>query len=268
MNVTIIKKTAVLSFMLLYYASYSQVGIGTTSPHASAILDITSINKGLLPPRMTTAQRNAIVWPTAGLLVYNTTTNCDEFYAGAGWISMCDRVEIVTQPIAPQPQCVNDGTRTISVTATGTSLTYKWYRNNVLLVDGPNIGGTTTNTLNIINPPVSGAFNYHVVVTSISGASRTSNIVAGRVGSANVTSGPPILTRNGQVRLIDAPLGAIITGVISTHQWGSWIRDSDTRWRYEDTRHISNMGNVVISLVAPMDIEPSLTCAYIVILND
>jgi hypothetical protein len=52
----------------------AQTGIGTTTPHASAKLDVTSTDKGLLIPRMTKAQREAITLSTAanGLLVYQT----------------------------------------------------------------------------------------------------------------------------------------------------------------------------------------------------
>jgi hypothetical protein len=61
------------------------VGIGTTSPNASALLDVTSTTQGLLPPRMTTTQRNAISSPAAGLMIYNTTTNKLNFYNGSAW---------------------------------------------------------------------------------------------------------------------------------------------------------------------------------------
>jgi hypothetical protein len=54
----------------------SAVKIGANSaPDASAILELTSITKGLLFPRMTTAQKNAIATPLAGLMVYDTTLN-------------------------------------------------------------------------------------------------------------------------------------------------------------------------------------------------
>jgi hypothetical protein len=46
------------------------VGIGTTSPNASALLDVYSTTQGLLPPRMTTTQRNAISSPAMGLTIY------------------------------------------------------------------------------------------------------------------------------------------------------------------------------------------------------
>ncbi len=63
----------------------AQVGIGTTAPSSSAILDLTSITKGLLIPRMTTAQRSAISSPAAGLLVYDTDADQFYFYNGAAW---------------------------------------------------------------------------------------------------------------------------------------------------------------------------------------
>lgn len=49
-----------------------QVGIGTTQPHNSAILDVQSTNKGFLPPRLTKAQRDQIQQPSVGLVVYCT----------------------------------------------------------------------------------------------------------------------------------------------------------------------------------------------------
>ena len=70
-----------LSILFLLFFSlattYSQVGIGTTSPDISSILDIESDAKGILIPRMTTAERNLIADPANGLLLYNTDS--DEF---------------------------------------------------------------------------------------------------------------------------------------------------------------------------------------------
>lgn len=51
------------------------VGIGTNSPAPSALLDITSITKGFLPPRMDSFLRNAIASSAAGLTIYNTSIN-------------------------------------------------------------------------------------------------------------------------------------------------------------------------------------------------
>ena len=61
-----------LFFMIITTNLFAQVGIGTTTPNASSILDLTSSTQGLLTPRMTTAQRIAIVSPADGLMVYDT----------------------------------------------------------------------------------------------------------------------------------------------------------------------------------------------------
>lgn len=53
--------------------SNAQVGIGTITPDDSSVLHVDSITKGLLTPRMTTAQRIAITTPADGLMVYDTT---------------------------------------------------------------------------------------------------------------------------------------------------------------------------------------------------
>ena len=46
------------------------------SQDPSSIMDIESTEKGLLPPRMTSVQRDAILNPAEGLMIYNTTTHC------------------------------------------------------------------------------------------------------------------------------------------------------------------------------------------------
>ena len=55
---------------MLCNISFAQVGIGTTIPNAHAILDVNSSTKGFLLPRMTYTQKNAIVTPVAGLLIW------------------------------------------------------------------------------------------------------------------------------------------------------------------------------------------------------
>jgi hypothetical protein len=54
----------------------------------NAILRCDSTNKGFLPPRMTTTQKNAIASPTAGLQVFDTTLNMMSYYNGTIWISL------------------------------------------------------------------------------------------------------------------------------------------------------------------------------------
>ena len=63
----------------------AQVGIGTATPAASAQLDVSSTTRGFLPPRMTTAERNLIVTPATGLIIYNTTISGIQIYNGTTW---------------------------------------------------------------------------------------------------------------------------------------------------------------------------------------
>jgi hypothetical protein len=69
----------------IFCSASGMIGIGTTSPNAKAVLDLTSTTRGFLPPRMTTTQRNDITSVPAGLMVYNTTTNKLNFYNGSAW---------------------------------------------------------------------------------------------------------------------------------------------------------------------------------------
>jgi hypothetical protein len=63
------------------------VGIGTATPNASALLDVSSTTKGFAPPRGTNAQMLAIVSPVAGLIFYDTTNNKLNVYDGTNWVA-------------------------------------------------------------------------------------------------------------------------------------------------------------------------------------
>ena len=65
-------QACLLIFMTITTNVFAQVGIGTTTPNASSVLDVSSTTKGLLTPRMTTGERTAIVTPADGLIVYDT----------------------------------------------------------------------------------------------------------------------------------------------------------------------------------------------------
>ncbi len=70
------KITTLILLMSCSLVSMAQVGIGTNSPNANAALDVVSTTQGMLFPRMTTAQRDAISSPAKGLTIFNTTLNC------------------------------------------------------------------------------------------------------------------------------------------------------------------------------------------------
>ena len=65
--------------------AFAQVGIGTTNPDPSAILEMQSDDQGILTPRMTSSQRLAIANPADGLLVYDTDESSFYFYETSAW---------------------------------------------------------------------------------------------------------------------------------------------------------------------------------------
>ena len=65
-------KKVLVVILLVNVNVFAQTGIGTTTPDPSAQLDVSSNNKGLLPPRMTQAERDAISSPADGLVIYQT----------------------------------------------------------------------------------------------------------------------------------------------------------------------------------------------------
>lgn len=66
-----------------------KVGIGSPIPASSAILDVSSTNKGFIPPRLTSTQRDAIISPAAGLMIFNTDNKCMQNWNGTTWIGDC-----------------------------------------------------------------------------------------------------------------------------------------------------------------------------------
>ncbi len=79
---------------LLPYYSNGQVKVAAdpdlaTPADPSAVLDVFSNTKGMLPPRMTTAERDAVTAPADGLTIYNTDENCINVYHNTAWQSYC-----------------------------------------------------------------------------------------------------------------------------------------------------------------------------------
>jgi len=87
-----------LFFIILFGASssfFAQQNVSISDvpaiPNPTSVLDVSSTTKGMLMPRMTTAQRNGIVGPANGLLVYDTDVNCVMYYSTTltSWNSLC-----------------------------------------------------------------------------------------------------------------------------------------------------------------------------------
>lgn len=86
---TLIKTTLFIAGAVLLVASAQAEGVGIAeteiTPDSSAMFEVASTNKGALFPRMTTAQREAILSPAVGLLVYDTDADAFFYRTAAGW---------------------------------------------------------------------------------------------------------------------------------------------------------------------------------------
>jgi hypothetical protein len=94
------KKIFLFAYLIILISSFSfaqNVGIGTTTPNVKAALEIKSTDKGVLFPRLTTAQRNAITNPPNGLHVFNTDERCLNYFdsAYAIWNCYCEGCQTV-----------------------------------------------------------------------------------------------------------------------------------------------------------------------------
>src|SRR6187402_2235540 len=94
-NISTPKNTRIILsvfFFFLTFLGQAQIGIGTVTPNASSVLDITSTTKGLLAPRMTTVERTAIVSPAESLLVYDTTVKAFYYYnlTTTSWVKIAN----------------------------------------------------------------------------------------------------------------------------------------------------------------------------------
>jgi uncharacterized protein (TIGR02145 family) len=162
---------------------------------------------------LTTAQRNALIAATTadstnarGLAVYNTTTNCYDVWNGKQWLSLCDFTNnapvITTQPRAfnwkevvgaGNLEGIGGPVTTLSVTATGSGLTYRWYeipKGGAAPVALSGSGATTaayTPTLTAL-----GMRSYYCVVSNAFGSVRSD--------VANVAVGCGAMTMTGHWR--------------------------------------------------------------------
>jgi hypothetical protein len=91
------------------------VSAGNVAPHASAMLEVNSTEKGFLPPRMTTAQRDAIANPAQGLVIYNTTTDCLNYRGANAWLELCGTC-------SPLPTTAGAGADQLNLASTSATL--------------------------------------------------------------------------------------------------------------------------------------------------
>ncbi len=90
------------------FPSTGSAGIGTVAPNASSLLEMVSTSKGLLIPRMTKAQRDAIATPATGLMIYQTnSTPGFYYYSGTAWTAVSSKGANTTLSNLVSPTAIN-----------------------------------------------------------------------------------------------------------------------------------------------------------------
>ena len=195
----------------------SQVGIanGVIVPHPSAMLEIRSNDKGVLVPRLTSAQRIAIVSPATGLLVFDSNTSSFWFYtgtlwtelpiAGSGWkISGNSGTDTATHFIGTTDNMplkfrinnirsgeLNAGNGVVALGVTALSSNTTGFSNSAF-----GIGALRLNTTGNDNS----AFGSYALYSNVSGnansASGQNSLLSNTIGSANTAHGASALRNN------------------------------------------------------------------------
>ncbi len=131
-----------------------QVGIGTTTPAASSGLDVDYTDKGFLPPRMTTAQRNAILSPADGLMIFNTTTGNLNFYKNDSWYELTGTISPSgTIVVLDCAGATLQGTLTQGITASGVTVSVPYTGGNGQYHTGQTVNSTGVTGLTALLDP-------------------------------------------------------------------------------------------------------------------
>ncbi len=156
----------IIACLLLSAGIKAQVGVGTTTPDASAALDITSTTSGLLIPRITAAQRALIATPATGLMVYQTDGTAGFYYnSGTPVTPVWTLVQSGTPGNSPQMLMISIGslgTTSFSSVVQGSGSIAA--TTNEVFLEQP-VSSTGTLSKLRINATVSSATAYQVTIT-------------------------------------------------------------------------------------------------------
>ncbi len=200
-----LRKLFCIVFVFTSLLSFGQgVGINNNGLPAtpSALLDVSDTTRGVLVPRMTNAQRNNIVNPANGLLIFNTNTYCFNFFRNGNWYELCGNCIGPSTPTAGSnsPICAGN---TLNLTATTIpNATYSW--------SGPQGFTSTAQNPVIANAQASQSGTYSVTAT-INGcmsAAGTVTVTVNSVPSATFTFTPSSPNIGAQVTFTPTLSGA------------------------------------------------------------
>jgi len=228
------------------FPSSGNVGVGTATPSASALLELSSTTKGLLTPRMTLANRNAIAAPATGLLIFQTdNTPGFYYYTGSAWKSVNEFSTSAQYSIGDsiqggfifyiEPSGVH-GLVAASLNPFAEAVTSLWGCNGVALpaARGTAIGSGRANTLTIVYDDCADI-----------GGGGVADIAAERADKITFSNGYTdwYLPSKDELELMHKNLHTAGIGAFGANEyyWSSTENDANTAWRMQFT---GNAGTV------------------------
>ncbi|MBL7732140.1 MAG: hypothetical protein JNM88_13245 [Chitinophagaceae bacterium] len=208
-----------VSCLFIREAAAQSISINNTgaAPDPKSMLDISSTTKGVLIPRMTQAERDAIGTPPTGLLLFNTSSNSFQYYGGSAWVNITNSGIVTGIP--------NKVPRFLGL----------WgLTNGIMMDDGTGVSVNTTNTL----ANSSAIFDI---------ASTTKGMLVPRMTSANRTT---ILNPATGLLVYDTDLSGFMfyNGSVWTNIGGS----ASSNWSINGNDiYNNNTGNVGIGTNVP-----------------
>ncbi|CAN5255462.1 hypothetical protein BH11BAC5_BH11BAC5_20280 [soil metagenome] len=188
----------ILQLALATTTNAQNVGINATSslPDNSAMLDVSSIDKGFLAPRLTTTQQNAISLPATGLLIFNTTDNLFKVNTGTPAVPLWTPLAMGSGVAISS---LNGLTGTTQTLATGTL--------------GTDFGITSSGTAHTFNIPTASAINRGALSAS------DWSIFNGKLGLTSLSATTPLSYNNTTGAFSIAQANTTGNGYLSSADW-------------------------------------------------
>lgn len=196
------------------FSAIGQIGIGTTTPNSSALLEISSQTQGFLTPRMTTAQREAMNSPANGLLVFDTDLNSFEYYSTSttSWGKMSSKTRdnfVLVKSQADFP-AVSDGSITLDEN------TYYEINGTVILSASINLNGAYISGLDANEDVLS--FPGGTIFKGIGGSIRNVTLTGGKAFEIDGSGTGSFLLQNTTISGMTTSVGSVTSvGLIFTN---------------------------------------------------
>jgi len=213
-----------LTLLMVNLVVYAQIGINTTAPDSSAILDIFSNEQGVLLPQLTTAQRDIIATPANGLLIYNTDSDEFQYNTGTTALPIWQKLE-----------------NTSTSSNIGASVKYS----NADIT-------TNMNADPAINAPLLGTLDWNDDLTIYSANTTTNEITVNETGRYRIVVNVSLTTASGRDRMAPEMRIAVSGAGVGTYSSTGYIRTNNGH--QESSLHITE----VLELTAGQRIAVSI----------